>query len=79
MTRKRAIEKNIIQMKNHLQKYDVGYRKNKIQDRPYLVLEYRKNPPSVIIDGEVPEEFLIRQEPLVNKKAIKELLKKKRT
>jgi hypothetical protein len=74
--RKRAIENNIIQLKNHLQSMMLVTGKIKFKTELFS-FGIQKNPPSVIIDGEVPEEFLIRQEPLVNKKAIKELLKEK--
>ena len=74
--RKSAIENNIKSMKEALQNamFITGKTKFKTDLFNFII---QKNPPRLVIDKpeEVPEEYLIPQEPKIDTKAIKEILK----
>ncbi|MDO4649186.1 MAG: siphovirus Gp157 family protein [Eubacteriales bacterium] len=74
--RQKALEANGRKMKEHLQQTMVatGNRKFKTATHSFSI---QKNPVSVKIDNEaeIPDEFMVPQEPKVNKKAIAAFLK----
>lgn len=74
--RKSAIENNIKSMKEALQNAMFITGKTKFKTDLFN-FNIQKNPPRLVIDKpeEVPEEYLIPQEPKIDTKAIKEILK----
>lgn len=72
--RKSAIENNIKTMKESLEIAMRATGKTKLKTDLFS-FSIQKNPARLVITGEVPEQFLIPQEPKVDNKAIKELLK----
>jgi hypothetical protein len=74
--RKSAIENNIKSMKEALQNVMFITGKTKFKTDLFS-FNIQKNPPRLVIDKseEVPEEYLIPQEPKIDTKAIKEILK----
>lgn len=76
--RKSAIENNIKSMKEALQNAMFITGKTKFKTDLFN-FNIQKNPPRLVIDKpeEVPEEYLIPQEPKINSKAIKDMLKEK--
>lgn len=76
--RKSAIENNIKTMKESLEiaMRTTGMTKLKTDLFSFSI---QKNPPKLVIDKpeEIPEEYLIPQEPKINSKAIKDMLKEK--
>lgn len=68
----KTIERNIDRMKHALQDSMVATDKRKFKTDLFS-FSIRKNPASVVIDREtsIPPEFLIPQDPKINKKAIK--------
>lgn len=75
--RRKALKNNADWLKRHLGQCMVatGLRKMKTDLFSFSI---QKNPPAVVVDdpGLVPDEFLIPQEPKVDKAKLKELLKK---
>jgi len=67
--RKKTLENNVERMKRNLEQSMVLLDKKKFKTDLFS-FNIQKNPASVNIVGEVPEEFLIPQEPKVDKKAI---------
>lgn len=67
--RKKTIKNNIDRMKAALEQSMIFLDKRKFKT-PLFSFGIQKNPPSVEIVGEVPEEYLIPQEPKVDKKSI---------
>lgn len=76
--RKSAIENNIKSMKEALQNAMFITGKTKFKTDLFN-FNIQKNPPRLVIDKpeEVPEEYLMPQEPKINSKAIKDMLKEK--
>jgi len=76
--RKSAIENNIKSMKEALQNVMFITGKTKFKTDLFN-FNIQKNPPRLVIDKpeEIPEEYLIPQEPKINSKAIKDILKEK--
>lgn len=76
--RKSAIENNIKSMKEVLQNAMFITGKTKFKTDLFN-FNIQKNPPRLVIDKpeEIPEEYLIPQEPKINSKAIKDMLKEK--
>jgi len=72
--RKSVIENNIKNLKQALETAMRATGKTKFKTELFS-FNIQKNPARLVITGEVPEEFLIPQEPKVDNKAIKELLK----
>ena len=72
--RKSVIENNIKNLKQALETAMRATGKTKFKTDLFS-FNIQKNPARLIITGEVPEQFLIPQEPEVDNKAIKELLK----
>ena len=74
--RRKSIESNVQRMKDALQSAMVTTGKTKFKTKLFS-FGIRKNPASVVIDDEasVPDQFLIPQEPKIDKRAIKEMLK----
>ena len=67
--RKKTIENNIDRLKKALEQSMIFLDKRKFKTQLFS-FGIQKNPPSVDLVGEVPEEYLIPQEPKVDKKAI---------
>ena len=67
--RKKALENNVERMKRNLEQSMIALDKRKFKTDLFS-FHIQKNPASVDIIGEVPEEFLIPQEPKVDKKAM---------
>lgn len=67
--RRRTIENNITTMKSNLQTAMTETGKTKFKTELFS-FGIQKNPASVVIDGEVPEEYLIAQEPKVDRKKL---------
>lgn len=76
--RKSVIENNIKSMKEALQNAMFITGKTKFKTDLFN-FNIQKNPPRLVIDKpeEVPEEYLIPQEPKIDTKAIKEILKQR--
>ena len=76
--RKSAIENNIKTMKESLEIAMRATGKTKFKTDLFS-FNIQKNPPKLVIDKpeEIPEEYLIPQEPKINSKAIKDMLKEK--
>ena len=74
--RRKSIDANIARMKQSLQMAMQTTGKTKFKTDLFS-FGIRKNPASVIIDNSdmIPEEYLIQQEPKINKAAIRDLLK----
>lgn len=74
--RKRALENHVSYLKNNLQDAMILTGKEKFKTELFS-FGIQNNVPSVVIDDptSIPAEFLIPQEPKVDKKAIKEYLK----
>ena len=74
--RKRALENHVSYLKNNLQDAMILTGKEKFKTELFS-FGIQNNVPSVVIDDptSIPTEFLIQQEPKVDKKAIKEYLK----
>ena len=72
MNRRKTIDRNIKRMKQALQDAMVATDKRKFKTDLFS-FSIRKNPASVVIDHEtsIPPEFLIPQDPKIDKKAIK--------
>ena len=72
MNRRKTIDRNIKRMKQALQDAMVATGKPKFKTDLFSFM-IRKNPASVVIDREtcIPPEFLIPQDPKIDKKAIK--------
>jgi hypothetical protein len=68
----KTIERNIDRMKHALQDSMIATDKRKFKTDLFS-FSIRKNPPSIVIDREtsIPPEFLIPQDPKIDKKAIK--------
>ena len=75
-SRKRTIENNITALKNRLEDSMIQTGKEKFKTELFS-FNIQANPASVVIDDptSIPSEFLIPQEPKVDKKAIKDFLK----
>lgn len=75
-SRKNTIKNNITAIKKNLENAMLLTGKKKFKT---LLFSFgiQKNPPSVVIDseGNIPEEFLVQQEPKLDKTAIKKFLK----
>ena len=67
--RKRAIQNNSDRLKQALEQSMIFLNKRKFKTTLFS-FNIQKNTPSVNITGEVPEQFLIPQEPKVDKRAI---------
>lgn len=67
--RKRAIQNNSDRLKQALEQSMIFLNKRKFRTALFS-FNIQKNTPSVNITGEVPEQFLIPQEPKVDKRAI---------
>lgn len=74
--RKSAIENNIKAMKESLEMAMITVDKTKFKTNLFS-FNIQKNPAKLVITGEVPKDYLIPQEPKVDNKAIKDLLKEK--
>ena len=74
--RKRALENHVSYLKNNLQDAMILTGKEKFKTELFS-FNIQSNPASVVIDDptSIPAEFLIPQEPKVDKKSIKEYLK----
>jgi hypothetical protein len=75
--RRKALESRAASIRSYLLQNMVRAGVTKIEC-PLFKLAVRDNPPSVVIDGEVPEEFMRQPEPpppVADKKAIGEALK----
>jgi len=72
--KRQALESSIKRLKSNLEKSMILVNKKKFKTDLFS-FNIQKNPPSLIIDGEVPEEYLIPQEPKIDNAKIKELLK----
>lgn len=76
--KKQTIENNIRRMKSALQNAMQVTGKTKFKT-PLFSFGIQKNPASVVMDEEnldnIPERFLVPQDPVIDKKAIKEALK----
>lgn len=74
--RKRALENHVSYLKNNLQDAMILTGKEKFKTELFS-FGIQNNPASVVIDDptSIPAEFLIPQEPKVDKKSIKEFLK----
>lgn len=74
--RKRALENHVSYLKNNLQDAMILTGKEKFKTELFS-FNIQSNPASVVIDDptSIPAEFLIPQEPKVDKKSIKEFLK----
>jgi len=75
--RRKTLENNINHLKRNLEKCMIATGNTKFKTELFS-FNIQKNAPSLVIDdpGMIPNEYLIPQEPEVDKKAIKELLKK---
>ena len=67
--RKKSLENNVERMKRNLEQSMIALDKRKFKTDLFS-FHIQKNPASVDIIGAVPEEFLIPQEPKVDKKAM---------
>lgn len=67
--RKKSLKGNIERLKNNLEGSMIALDKRKFKTALFS-FGIQKNPPSVDIVGDVPAEYLIAQEPKVDKKAI---------
>lgn len=67
--RKKSLKGNIERLKNNLEGSMIALDKRKFKTALFS-FGIQKNPPSVDIVGDVPDEYLIAQEPKVDKKAI---------
>ena len=76
--RKSVIENNIKNLKQALETAMRATGKTKFKTDLFS-FNIQKNPPKLVIDKpeEIPEEYLIPQEPKINSKAIKDMLKEK--
>jgi chaperonin cofactor prefoldin len=72
--RKSVIENNIKNLKQALETAMSATGKTKFKTELFS-FNIQKNPARLVITGEVPEEYLIPQEPKIDTKAIKEILK----
>lgn len=73
--RRRAIQNNIDRMKEHLQNAMIACNKPKIKTDLFS-FGIQKNAPAVVLDSEnIPSEYLIPQEPKIDKMRIKNELK----
>lgn len=72
--RKKVLIGNIDRLKGALEQSMILLDKKKFKT-PLFSFNIQKNPPSVNITGDVPEEFLIPQEPKVDKRGIIEYVK----
>ncbi len=72
--RKRSLLNNVDRLKNALEQSMIVLDKKKFKTALFS-FGIQKNPPSVNIIGDVPEEYLIPQEPKVDKKAIIDFVK----
>ncbi len=67
--RKTAVQNNIDRLKRNLEESMIAIGKTKFKTDLFS-FGIQKNPPTVDIIGDVPEEFLIPQEPKIDRKAI---------
>lgn len=72
--RLKSIDNNVKRLKTAMQSMFEVTGKNKIKTNLFTI-SLRKNPPKLVVTGDVPKEFLIPQEPKVDNTAIKNLLK----
>lgn len=72
--RLKSIDNNVKRLKAAMQSMFEVTGKNKIKTNLFTI-SLRKNPPKLVVTGDVPKEFLIPQEPKVDNTAIKNLLK----
>lgn len=72
--RKKALLNNVDRLKSALEQSMIFLDKRKFKTALFS-FNIQKNPATVNIVGEVPEEFLIRQEPKVDKRAIIDYVK----
>lgn len=73
-SKKTVLENSIKTMKQTLEKAMIDIGKTKFKTELFS-FGIQKNPARLIIDGQVPEEYLIPQDPKVDNSKIKELLK----
>lgn len=74
--KKSSIENNIKAMKESLEMAMRTVNKTKFKTDLFS-FNIQKNPAKLVITGEVPKDYLIPQEPKIDNKAIKDLLKEK--
>lgn len=72
--RQASIDNNVKRMKAAMQTMLEATGNSKVKTILFTV-SLRKNPPKLVVTGDVPKEFLIPQEPKVDNAAIKNLLK----
>lgn len=72
--RQASIDNNVKRMKAVMQTMLEATGNSKVKTILFTV-SLRKNPPKLVVTGDVPKEFLIPQEPKVDNAAIKNLLK----
>lgn len=72
--RQTSIDNNVKKMKSAIQTMLEVTSNTKVKTNLFTV-SLRKNPPKLVVTGEVPEEYLIPQEPKTDNAAIKSLLK----
>ena len=73
--RKEALENNIRRLKDNLEATMIALDKKKFKTSLFS-FGIQKNPPSVDITGKVPDQFYIKQEPKLDKKALIAFVKK---
>lgn len=73
-SRQTSIDNNIKRMKATIQTMLEVTGNSKVKTNLFTV-SLRKNPPKLVVTGDVPTEFLIQQEPKVDNAGIKNLLK----
>lgn len=73
--REKALENNIVSLKDRLEKSMIALGKEKFKTELFS-FNIQNNPPRVVIDdyAKIPAEFLIAQEPKIDSRAIKEFL-----
>lgn len=76
--KKQSYAGNIDSLKRNLEQSMIATGKLKFKTELFS-FGIQKNPASVVIDKSVPEDYLIPQEPKIDKKAIKEFLKENST
>ena len=72
--RLKSIDNNVKRLKAAMQTMFEVTGKSKIKTNLFTI-SLRKNPPKLVVTGDVPKEFLIPQEPKVDNAGIKNLLK----
>lgn len=74
LSKKQALAGNIDALKRNLEQSMIATKKTKFKTVLFS-FGIQKNPPSLVVSGEVPKEYLIPQPPKNDTKAIKEYLK----